>query len=164
MARTGTFDSLEDILSKRRMLFVSATAITSTNITTLAPIAYSTSAGLSLSADDIDVSNLTDGSWQTHLQGKKQGELSVESLVSNVDDEGTLWNAWEQDSDLYFWYGYVTITEDAAGVGTSVTADKTLPYYCGKLKITSLDDSSDNGDVPKFSMSASTQGEVKNAL
>lgn len=79
MARTGTFDSLEDILSKRRMLFVSATAITSTNITTLAPIAYSTSAGLSLSADDIDVSNLTDGSCRPTSRAR-----SRESSASKV--------------------------------------------------------------------------------
>lgn len=155
MAAT-TFQTLIDIKKAQRMLFIGASGSEK-------PMAYATSAGLSFSADDIDVSNKADGGWATSMQGKKSAEISVDGIVavnSAMADEGTLFDAFKNGTSLSFKYVYVTITEGSDGKTTSVAEDTSKPYYTGSCVITSLELTSDNGDVCKYSASIKAQGAV----
>jgi len=156
MATAVTFNTLTDVKKAQRMLFIGDSG-------SEMPMAYATSAGLSFSADDIDVSNKADGGWATSMQGKKSAEISVDGLVaanSTMADEGTLFNAFKNGTTLKFKYAYVTIAESSDGTQTTVNIDTTKPMYTGSCVITSLDLTSDNGDVCKYSASIKAQGAV----
>lgn len=132
------------------------------------PIAYSTSAGLNFSKDEIDTSNKMDGGWSSSMGGKKKAEISADSFCAPANTTGAhqtaLYAAFVNDTPLYFKYVAVNVEEDADGLGTTVTEDLTKPYYTGRLKINSLNLTSDNGDVAKYSASAGSQGAVVQVL
>lgn len=156
-ALTADFNSVDEVKKSIRMFFVGTTSGVEK------PIAYSTSAGLSFSKDDVDTANKMDGDWGTTLGGKKSAELSAESFSAPSNTTGygesDFYDAWNNDTPLYFKYVYVTVTEKAEG-GTTVTEDLTKPYYTGRVKISSMELTSDNGDVCKYSVSGTSQGAV----
>lgn len=154
------FNSVENISPAQRMLFVSTSAVP---VSASDAIAYTTAAGISFSADDIDISNKMDGNWGRTKKGKKTAELSVDALCAKKSaqykGETELFDAWKAGTALYFRYSFITVTENADG-STDVNLDTTKPSYTGRLLISSLDLTSENGDVCKYSTSANSQGKV----
>lgn len=155
----ASFNSIQNLSNVQRMLFVSTSAVPTAATDA---IAYSTSASISFSKDDIDISNKTDGNWAKSRAGKKSAELSVDALCAKSGvgkGETDLFAAWKAGTSLYFKYAYITVTEQADG-STNIAIDTTRPAYTGVLLVSSLDLSSDNGDVCKYSCSANSQGKV----
>lgn len=151
------FDSVSQVQKSIRMLYVGTTENAEK------PIAYSTSASLSFSKDDVDTANKMDGTWGTSLGGKMSAEISADAFCAPSNTTGAgesdFFEAFIADTPLYFKYVYVNVTESASG-GTTVEEDTTKPYYKGRLKVSSLELTSDNGDVCKYSASATSQGAV----
>lgn len=152
------FSTPEEVKNLSYMLFVGTAAAS------VIPIAYSTSASLNFSKDTIDTSNKMDAGWSSDLGGKKKAEISADAFCAPSNSTGmhqtALYEAFVADTPLYFKYCAVTVTEDEDGMGTTVAEDLTKPYYTGRLKIASLNLTSDNGDVAKYSASANSQGAV----
>ena len=154
----ATYNTPNDIKKSMRILFLCETKTGTYN-----PIAYSTSDGLSFSKDDIDTSNKMDGSWASTLGGKMSAELSNEAFCAYKDGitgEVELYNAFINDTPLYFKYAYANVTYGEDGLSTEVVIDETKVMYTGMMKISSLELTSDNGDVCKYSVSGSSQGAV----
>lgn len=152
------FDSVAQVQKSIRMLFVGKEAGAEK------PIAYSTSANLSFSKDTVDTANKMDGQWGTTLGGKMSAEISADAFCAPSNTTGAgeteFYDAFVADEPLFFKYCYVNVTECEEG-GTEVEIDESKPMYTGRLKVNSLDLTSDNGDVCKYSASATSQGAVK---
>ena len=155
----ATYNTSEDVKKSMRMLFLCETASG-----TYQPIAYSTSDGLSFSKDNIDTSNKMDGDWASNLGGVKSAELSNEAFCAYKDGitgEVALFTAFNEDKALFFKYAYANVTYDEDGLATEIEIDNTKVMYTGMMKISSLELTSDNGDVCKYSVSGASQGAVK---
>jgi len=154
----STFITLNDISKKQRMLFLADSMSSLFN-----PIAYATSANLSFSADDVDVSNKMDGGWATSMQGKKSAEVSVDALCTyktGLTSETELQSGWSSDKLYAFLYIMCSVEEQSDG-STKLKYDTSRPYYRGYMKLGSLELTSDNGDIAKFSVNGKSQGDIE---
>jgi len=110
------------------------------------PIAYATSASISISQETLDCSNKMSGVWSNALAGKLSWTVSSSALMSYKDTGYSyFYEKMVARTPFLIKIGQVTdlATED-------FDADETKTYYTGQAYLTSLNLSSDNGSVASF--------------
>lgn len=124
--------------------------------------AYATSAKLTLNTDLIDTSNKFDGSWASKLAGKKSWSISSDAFLTEQKDTlsyNALLKAQIAGKPVAMEFGELKYTEDEkTGNLTAASIDKGKPYFTGNIIITSMDLSSDAGDLAKNSLQAEGAG------
>ena len=132
------------------------------------PMAYGKDASLSISTEEIDVSNkMMSGGWKGALPGKKSFTVSSEALMTQKADQESfpsLLRKQINDETFPFVIGEAKVT-DQSPTGGKFELDKTKPYYTGTVMITSLDVKSTDGDIATCSVSlagigALVEGEI----
>jgi hypothetical protein len=121
------------------------------------PIAYGTSAAISIQAEEIDVSNkMMSSGWKGSLPGQKSFTVTSESLLTRKTGQYSFDTLFEKLSDgttLEFFMGEAKVTEQT-NVGGKFELDKAKKYYTGTVMITSLDITSEvSGDTVSCSAS-----------
>lgn len=131
------------------------------------PIAYGKDASLSVTTEEIDVSNkMMSGGWKGSLPGQKSFSVSSESLYTNKDGQlsyKTLLNKQIADEILDFVFGEAKVTNQTS-TGGEFELDKSQPYFTGKIMITSLDLKSTNGDIASCSSSFTGIGALEEGV
>lgn len=138
-------DSNEDIF--RSQLFVFADD---------QPIAYAKTASLSITAAEVDVSNkMISGGWEASLYGKKGYTISCDSLYTQKEGQlsyDALFDKMKNNQTVTFFLGQTKVT-DATESGGKFEKDLTKRHYTGTAMITSLDLTSDDGEIATCSTS-----------
>lgn len=135
------------------------------------PIAFGTSASMSITAEEIDISNkMMAGNWKASLPGQKGFSITSESLLTRKEGQcsyDTLMDKLSNDETITFFLGQSKVTNQTA-TGGEFALDKTQPYYTGNVMIASLDLTSENNGIATCSASftgvgALVKGEVTQA-
>lgn len=119
------------------------------------PVAFSTSASLETTTEEIDVSNKMMGDWAGSLPGKKSYTITSESLLTRLDGAmsyDTLLAKQIAGETLSFGFGE-TLTTEKTNTGGKFTLDTSRMNYKGTVMITSLSLKSDNGQIASCSAS-----------
>lgn len=137
-------DSNKDLVRGELFLFINDS-----------PIAFSSSCGLDISTEEIDISNKMCGDWAASLPGKKSFTLSCESLLTRLEGAmsfDTLLAKQIAGETMDFFYGEAKVTEKT-NVGGKFEKDNAQQNYTGKVMLTSLSLKSDNGQIASCSAS-----------
>ena len=125
------------------------------------PIAYGTSAALTITTEEIDVSNkMMSGGWAGALPGQKSYSITSESLLTQKEGQfsfDTLLDKQTKDETFEFFMGEAVVT-DQTPTGGKFTLDKTKKYYTGTVMITSLELTSAVNDIAACSVSLTGVG------
>lgn len=128
------------------------------------PMAYGKDASLSISVDEVDVSNkMMSSGWKMSLPGTKSFTVSSESLYTQKKDQESFDSMLQRiikDETFEFVIGEAKVTNKTA-TGGQFELDKTKPYYTGTVMITSLDLKSTNGDIATCSSSFTGVGALE---
>lgn len=119
------------------------------------PIAFASSCGLDVSAEEIDISNKMCGDWAAALPGKKSFTLSSESLLTRKEGAmsfDALLAKMIASEPVDFFFGAAKVT-NKTNVGGEFALDTTQKNYKGTAMITSLSLKSDNGQIASCSAS-----------
>lgn len=131
------------------------------------PIAYAKDASMSITTEEIDVSNkMMSGGWKGSLPGKKGFSISSESLLTRTDGQvsfDSLLKKQIADETIAFTMGEAKVTNQS-GTGGEFALDKTKPYYTGIVMITSLDLKSTDGDISTCSASFTGVGALSEGV
>lgn len=128
-----------------------------TGETGLLPIAYATSHSLSVNGETIDTSSKMSGAWQDFLIGQLNWQVSSESLVSRTAGQmsfNTLFDIMSAREGIPVTIG--TPLDDV-----DFLLDTTKPILEGDAAITSLEQTSSNGEVCTSSATLQGLGELK---
>ena len=145
-------DSSTDILRGELMMFIGEL-----------PIAFSSSAGLDVSVEEIDISNKMTGGWAGSLPGKKSYTLSCESFITRKEGAmsfDTLLEKVKEGTPVEFVFGSA-LADDQDNFGGTFKIDTTQTRYSGKVIITNLSVKSDNGQIATCSASFKGVGALK---
>lgn len=137
-------DSNEDIFRGQLFLFLDDQ-----------PVAYAKSAGLSVSSSETDISNKMLEAWDAALYGKLSFTISSDSLYTQKAGQlsyDTLLDKLIERKTLSFFLGQVIKTE-GTNTGGKFAKDLTKKNYTGTVMITSLDLTSDDGEIATCSTS-----------
>ena len=118
-------------------------------------LAFEKSSKLSLSADEIDISNKTMGDWAGSLPGKKSFTISSDALTTSKTGAYSveqLFDAFNSKTPIEFSLAKPKST-DADNFGGTFTPDTTQTSYSGKVIITSLEITSETGNIVTCSAS-----------
>ena len=113
---------------------------------TYAPVAYATSASISISQETLDCSNKMSGVWSNALAGKLSWTVSTSALMS-YKNTGYSYFYDKMVARTPFLIKFGQVTDLSA---EDFDADDTKTYYTGQAYLTSLNLSSDNGSVASF--------------
>ena len=126
---------------------------------TQVPIAFSTSAKLTINMKTREASSKDSGNWVDKLPGKLDWNVSTDALYS----DGTLTGS----SGYQTLYGYMVARSgmtmafaQKSGTTQQWALDGSKNYFHGTVYITSLDVSSPDGEQVTFTMSAEGSGEL----
>lgn len=128
-----------------------------TGETGLLPIAYATSHSLSVNGETIDTSSKMSGAWQDFLIGQLNWQVSSESLVSRTAGQmsfNTLFDIMSAREGIPVTIG--TPLDDV-----DFLLDTLKPILEGDAAITSLEQTSSNGEVCTSSATLQGLGELK---
>lgn len=143
-----------DQLLKGDELFVYVKTGSTTGNTDYAPIAYSTSCSLNISADSIDTSNKMAGVWASALAGKLSWTISTEALMS-YDNTGYSYFFDKLVDRTPFLIKFGQVTNLASG---DFTMNASKVYYTGQAYCTSCNLTADNGGVCTMSIEFTGDG------
>lgn len=127
------------------------------------PLAFASKCTLSLSAEERDISNKMCGSWKTVIPGIKSFTISADSLITRLkgaESYDTLLASFKNGECLPFVVGEAKKTEGSS-TGGKFEIDPALPSYKGSAIITSLELTSDNGQIASCSVSLAGTGELE---
>lgn len=137
-------DSNEDIFRGQLFLFVDDQ-----------PIAYAKTAALNVTSTEVDVSNKMMGGWEASLYGKNGYTISSDSLYTQKEGQlsyDALLDKLIKKETVSFFLGQVIKTEET-NTGGKFAKDLTKKNYTGTAMITSLDLTSDDGEIATCSTS-----------
>lgn len=117
-----------------------------TSSNTYKPVAYATSASISISQETLDCSNKMSGVWSNALAGKLSWTVSSSALMS-YKDTGYSYFYDKMVARTPFLIKFGQVTDLSA---EDFDPDDTKTYYTGQAYLTSLNLSSDNGSVASF--------------
>ena len=126
------------------------------------PHAYAKSAKLQINAATTDTSNKFDGVWGSVIAGKRGFTINSDSVLT--EQEGALsyhelTKAIIAGEPLDFQFGTMKADgPDADGNISNVVIDPALPNYKGKVILTSLDITSEQGAVATSSVQGTGSG------
>lgn len=124
------------------------------------PVAFATTAKLTLTTDMVDTTNMMSGDWKDEVPGIKSFALSTEALLTRKTgaiSATTLMDAQLHDTLLDFVFGSYTRSGDDV-TGYSYALDATKDSYKGKARITSMELNGESSKLKKYSMSANGCG------
>jgi len=127
------------------------------------PIAFATSAKLTVTTEMVDTTNMMSGDWKDEVTGVKSFTTSSEALLSRkagVVSAESLLDSQLSDSLLDFVFGEYKRTGDETA-GYTYDLDTTKTSYTGKIRITSLDLTGENSKLKKYTMNANGCGPLK---
>ena len=141
---TTKLDSSTDIITGTLGLFINEN-----------PLAFEKSSKLTLNADEIDISNKTMGDWAASLMGKKSYTISSDALTTKKTGAysfSSLFDAYVAKTPIAFTLGQYK-SSDADNYGGTFSVDTTEDSYSGKVIITSLEITSEAGNIVTCSAS-----------
>ena len=113
------------------------------------PLAFEKSSKLTINADEIDISNKTMGDWTGSLVGKKSYTIASEALTTKKTGAysyDALFDAFVAKSPISFTFGHMA-SADSDNFGGTFTPDATKDSYTGKVIITSIEITSEAGNI-----------------
>lgn len=131
-------DSSSDIFTGKLWLFIGDN-----------PVAFEKSCKLTLSTDEIDISNKSMGDWAGSMAGKKSFTITSDSLTTyttGLTSVSTLMAAQINSTVLTFKLAVATAS-DADAFGGTFTPDTENESYTGKCIITSLEVTGEAGQI-----------------
>ena len=124
-------------------------------------LALATNHSLSISADQIDISNKDCGSFGSSMPGKVTWEITTEAMYV-LDDFNTLFTAMLEKTPIDIVYGEAA---DYAVEGLEDSDDywaaPTENCYTGKVVITSLQQNAPNGEIATYSCTMQGYGKIE---
>ena len=130
-----------------------------------APIAFASSCGLDVTAEEIDISNKMCGDWAAALPGKKSFTLSCECLLTRKEGAmsfDTLLAKMIANETVDFFYGAAKVDPATkTNTGGAFALDTAQKNYKGTAMITSLSLKSDNGQIASSSISLKGVGALE---
>ena len=127
------------------------------------PVAYAKSAKMTLSASITDTTNKMDGSWGSGIAGKRSATFESEGLLTeqaSTQNYHALVKALIAGAPLSFQFGTMKATQNADGTLSDVAVDTTFPNYKGSLILTSLEITSEAGNVATNTVQAQSSGPI----
>ena len=125
-----------------------------------APIAFATSAKLTITHDRVDTTSRMSGDWKEEVPGVKSFTASSEALLTRktgaISAEALI-DAQLNDELLDFVFGDYTRTGDE-DTGYSYALDTTKASYHGKLRITSNELTGESSKLKKYSSNFNGNG------
>jgi len=123
------------------------------------PIAFSTSASLSISAEVREASSKDSANWKDKSAGRFEWSCSTDGLY-NMSTSGTT----QSINDLYAYFtgGTAVTVSFASKTGTtpSWTVDSSVKYFTGSAVITSFEFTGADGETSTYSISLEGSGEL----
>lgn len=117
------------------------------------PIAFATSAKLTITTDMVDTTNMMSGDWKYEISGIKSFTATSEALLSRktgaVSAESLL-DSQLADTLLDFAFGEYKRSGDET-VGYTYALDTTKTSYHGKMRITSMELNGESSKLKKYS-------------
>lgn len=144
MATPVKHDSNEDIFRGQLFLFIDDK-----------PFAFAKTASLSVSSSEVDVANKMMEGWEASLYGKNGYTISSDSLYTQKEgllSYDALLDKLINKETVDFYLGQVIKTE-GTNTGGKFAKDLTKKHYTGTAMITSLDLTSDDGEIATCSTS-----------
>ncbi|MFV0326888.1 MAG: phage tail tube protein [Bacteroides xylanisolvens] len=128
------------------------------------PIAFGTDASLSVSTEEVDVSNkMVSGGWKVSLPGIKSFTASSESLLTYATDQeshDSILKGQIAGETFPFILGQAVVTNQTP-TGGEFALDTSKPYYKGTVMTTSLEVKSTNGSISTCSASFTGVGALE---
>lgn len=127
------------------------------------PAAYAKSAKMQINVATVDTSNKFDGVWGSVIAGKRGYTINSESLLTEqkgAQSYHDLIKAMIDGTPLDFQFGTMKSSVDDDGNMTGVAIDTTFPNYKGKVLLTSIDITSEQGAVATNSMQGTGSGKL----
>lgn len=127
------------------------------------PIAFASSATLSITTEEVDASNKMTGNWNSPLPGKKAFSVSSDQMVSRAEGQmsaDTLLQKQIKDETVDFVMGEAIIT-DQTNLGGKFEIDESKVRYSGQTMITNLEITSAVGSLATSSVSMSGIGALE---
>lgn len=124
------------------------------------PVAFATSAKLTVNTDMVDTTNMMSGDWKDEVPGTKSFSVSSEALLTHKTgyvSADSLLDSQLNDSLLDFKFGEFTRTGDES-TGYSYALDTTKVNYSGKIRITSMEMTGESSKLKKYTMNANGSG------
>ena len=126
---------------------------------TKTPVAFSTSAKLSLSVKTRDISSKDSGVWTDKLSGKLDWNVSTDGLLNFTPSGGT----WGVESLFAQMVGRAAVTvtfASTSGTAAGWTLDASKKNFTGQAIITSLEINASDGDNGSYSISLEGAGSL----
>lgn len=124
------------------------------------PIAFATSAKLSVNTDMVDTTNQMSGDWKDEVPGVKSFTAASEALLTHktgaISGEALL-DGQIADTLFDFVFGEYKRSGDETA-GYTYALDTTKPSYHGKLRITSSEFTGENSKLKKYSANFNGSG------
>lgn len=117
------------------------------------PIAFATSAKLTLTTDMVDTTSMMSGDWKDEIPGVKSYTATSEALLTRkvgAMSADALIDAQLNDTLLDFVFGEYKRSGDETA-GYTYALDTTKKSYHGKLRITSMELNGENSKLKKYS-------------
>ena len=124
------------------------------------PVAFATTAKLTLTTDMVDTTNMMSGDWKDEVPGTKSFTISSEALMTRKTGTVSADSLIAQqlaDTLLDFKFGEFTRTGDEVA-GYTYALDATKVSYAGKIRITSMELNGESSKLKKYSMNANGCG------
>ena len=124
------------------------------------PVAFATSAKLSINTDMVDTTNMMSGDWKDEVPGVKSFTVSSEALMTHKEgavSADKLVDNQIDDKLIDFQFGEFKRSGDET-TGYTYALDTTKKSYSGKIRITSIELTGENSKLKKYSMNANGSG------
>lgn len=118
-----------------------------------APIAFATSAKMTITTDMVDTTNMMSGDWKEEISGVKSFTASSEALLTRKTgaiSAEALVDAQLNDELVDFVFGEYKRSGDETA-GYTYALDTTKASYHGKMRITSMELNGDSTKLKKYS-------------
>ena len=125
-----------------------------------APVAFATTAKMTVSTDMVDTTNMMSGDWKDEVPGVKSFSVSSEALLTRKTgavSASELLDDQLADELLDFQFGSFKRSGDETA-GYTYALDATKDYYSGKIRITSMELNGESSKLKKYSMNANGCG------
>ncbi|MCH3994859.1 MAG: hypothetical protein LKE54_07400 [Prevotella sp.] len=145
-----TYDSNKDLLTGQMILLLNGLVV-----------AFAKSAKITFTTATVDTTNKFDGDFGSAIAGKRSYTVETESLLTEkteAESYHALMKAIIAGTPLPFVFGTMSYTKNADGTISDPVIDTSHPSYKGNVILTSLEITSEAGNVATNTLQATGSG------